>query len=300
MSGGGGSRPASPQWDLSFKRKCRARNLIGCDGDHVMVQCDKLLSLGLAERRDVLEKSRLCMFCLRHSAEFECYGRGGLSKPRCTHNGCDGEHTPNLHRLMGEDDAKVSLVAGSEAEEGLKARDEHEAGCEYEHELEWEYEDRGHWVGTVGAVEMEWGKETPVTADALALPYSENLPRERGTGEQIEEGSDFQGEEDLTEEAAEDEWWDLRAESPYPEDVGVSAVQAEPPHRSPRKAPRPGLPTAAGEQWIRRKQESDANQQWEEARQHARQRQLMNSSFSSEDEDEEQQGEWRLELYEPP
>jgi hypothetical protein len=42
-----------------------------------MVQCDKLLSLGLAERRDVLEKSGLCMFCLRHSAELECYGRGG-------------------------------------------------------------------------------------------------------------------------------------------------------------------------------------------------------------------------------
>ncbi len=84
-----------------------------------MVQCDKLLSLGLAERRDVLEKSGLCMFCLRHSAEFECYSRGGLSKPRCTHIGCDGEHTPNLHRLMGEDDAKVSLVAGSEVEEGF-------------------------------------------------------------------------------------------------------------------------------------------------------------------------------------
>ncbi len=88
---GGGSRPASPQWDLSFKRRCRARNLIGCDGDHVMIQCDKLLGLGLAERRDVLEKSRLCMFCLKHLAEFECYGRGGLSKPRCTRSGCDGE-----------------------------------------------------------------------------------------------------------------------------------------------------------------------------------------------------------------
>ncbi len=61
-----------------------------------MIQCDKLLGLGLAERRDVLEKSGLCMFCLRHSAEFECYGRGGLSKPRCTRSGCDREHTPNV------------------------------------------------------------------------------------------------------------------------------------------------------------------------------------------------------------
>jgi hypothetical protein len=201
---------------------------------------------------------------------------------------------------MGEDDAKVSLVAGSEAEEGFEARDEHEIGYECEHELEWEYEDGGLWVGTVGAVEVEWGKETPITADAMASPCSENLPREGGSGEQIKEGSDFQGEEDLTEEAAEDEWWDLGAGPPNPEDVGVSAVQAEPPHCSPRKAPRPGLPTAARGQRVWRKQESNADQQWEEARQRARQRQLISSSFSSEDEDEEQQGEWRLELYEPP
>ncbi len=35
--------------------------MVGCDGDHVMIQCDKLLGLGLAERRDVLEKSGLCI-----------------------------------------------------------------------------------------------------------------------------------------------------------------------------------------------------------------------------------------------
>ncbi len=155
-------------------------------------------------------------------------------------------------------------------------------------------------MGTVGAVEVEWGKETPVTIDALASACSDNCPEERGTSEQVEEGSDFQVEEDLTEEAAEDEWWDLRAGSPDPEDVGVSAVQAEPPHWLPRKAPRLGLPAAAEEQWIRKKQEPNANQQWEEARQHARRRQMMSSGLSSEDEDEEQQGEWRLELYEPP
>jgi hypothetical protein len=94
-------RPLSPQWDLSFRRKCRARNLIGCDGNHMMLQCEKLLGLGLAERRDALEKSGLCMFCLKHSADLECYGKGGLSKPRCTRTGCDGEHTPNVHMLMG-------------------------------------------------------------------------------------------------------------------------------------------------------------------------------------------------------
>ncbi len=75
------SRPTSPQWDLSFRRKRRARNLIGCDGNHLMLQCEKLLSLGLADRKDVLERSGLCTFCLKHSAELECYGKGGLSNP---------------------------------------------------------------------------------------------------------------------------------------------------------------------------------------------------------------------------
>jgi hypothetical protein len=127
-----------------------------------MVQCDKLLALGLAERRDVLEKSGLCMFCLKHSAEFDCYGRGGLSKPRCTRSGCDGEHTPNLHMLMSGGDAKVSLVAGNEDEESLGVGDEYEDECEYE----WEYEDRGLWVGTVSAVaDLEGGRKAPATAD---------------------------------------------------------------------------------------------------------------------------------------
>jgi hypothetical protein len=36
-------RSPSPLWDLSFGRKCRSRNLIGCNGDHVMLQCEKLM-----------------------------------------------------------------------------------------------------------------------------------------------------------------------------------------------------------------------------------------------------------------
>jgi hypothetical protein len=70
-------RPYSPSWDVSIGRKCRARNLIGCDGDHVLLQCDKLLSMKLSERKEILEKSGLCLFCLKHTAELECYGQGG-------------------------------------------------------------------------------------------------------------------------------------------------------------------------------------------------------------------------------
>ncbi len=128
------SRSHSPSWDVSFGRKCRARNLIGCDGDHVLLQCDKLLSMKLSERKEILEKSGLCLFCLKHAAELECYGRGGLSKPKCTQAGCDGEHTPGVHKLMGEESVGVNLVAEDE--------------CESE-----EDEDEEWWVGTVRAVQ---------------------------------------------------------------------------------------------------------------------------------------------------
>jgi hypothetical protein len=37
------TRPPSPSWDVLFGRKCRAWNLIGCDGEHVLLQCNKLL-----------------------------------------------------------------------------------------------------------------------------------------------------------------------------------------------------------------------------------------------------------------
>jgi hypothetical protein len=90
--------------------------------------------MGLSERRDILEKSGLCLFCLKHAAELECYGRGGLSKPRCTQAGCDGEHTPGVHKLMGEVSAGVNLVAEDKSE------------LEEDEDEEW-------WVGTVGAVE---------------------------------------------------------------------------------------------------------------------------------------------------
>ncbi len=63
----------------------------------MMLQCEKLLGLGLAERRDTLEKSGLCMFCLKHSAELECYGKGGLSKPRYTCTGWGAYPNPGTH-----------------------------------------------------------------------------------------------------------------------------------------------------------------------------------------------------------
>jgi hypothetical protein len=121
-------RPYSPPWDVSFGRRCRAQNLIECDGDHVMLQCSKLLSMKLNERKEILEKSGLCLFCLKHAANLECYGRGGLSKPRCTQGGCNGEHTPGVHRLMKDDNASVNVVAEVESVVEDEVEDDDEDG----------------------------------------------------------------------------------------------------------------------------------------------------------------------------
>jgi hypothetical protein len=111
-----------------------------------MLQCKKLIALTLNERREVLEKSGLCTFCLKHAADLECYGRGGMSKPRCTQSGCDGEHTPSVHRLMAEEHANVNLITEGDSE--------YENEDEEEDEYEDREEDEGWWVGTIGAVEV--------------------------------------------------------------------------------------------------------------------------------------------------
>jgi hypothetical protein len=219
------SRPTSPQWDLSFRRKCRARNLIGCDGNHLMLQCEKLLSLGLADRKDVLERSGLCTFCLKHSAELECYGKGGLSKPRCTRIGCDGEHTPNVHTLLGEDNAGVNLIAGDEdreeTEDEYEVKDEHKVEGEYE----WEYEDGGWWVGTVGATEvLEWA-EGGSHID-VGVASAQGGPDGMRSDSQAKQESEFQVNVRPEEEIARDEWWDLELDGPGLEEGGAGAPRA--------------------------------------------------------------------------
>jgi hypothetical protein len=100
----------------------------------VVLQCAKLLGLSLDERRKVLEQSRLCLYCLKHAAELECFWQGGFSKPKCMQPGCNGEHAVGAHRLLGESDACVNLATGGDHESEV--------------EEEW-------WVNTVRAGEEE-------------------------------------------------------------------------------------------------------------------------------------------------
>jgi hypothetical protein len=214
---------------------------------------------------------------------------GGCLSPGAP-SGCDGEHTPNIHMLMGEGEAKVNFIAGTEGEE----------------EYEWEYEDGGLWVGTVGAVEvLEWGGEASTTTDALASVLNGSHPdKERGS-EQTNQESDFQISESPEEESAGDGWWDLEMGSPDLEDEATGASQAEPPCPPPYGMSWSRHPSAAREQGARKKQKTTGDQ-WEEARQSARLRQMLSSGLSSEDEDEEQHGRggeserWMPGLYEPP
>jgi hypothetical protein len=170
-------RSPSPQWSLSFKKKCRARNLIRCDGNHVILQCEKLRGMKLADRREVVEKSGLCTFCLRHGAELECYAKGGLSKPKCTRPGCDGEHVTGLHALVGEADAEVNLVAGDEGE----AVSDYEGEDDYQHR--WECE--GSWVGTLGATEVP--KETNESAGTTTGRETALCDNSVGEGEEMDQ-----------------------------------------------------------------------------------------------------------------
>jgi hypothetical protein len=319
-------RSPSPQWSFSFRKKCRARNLIGCDGNHVILKCEKLHGMKLAERREVVEKSGLCTFCLRHGAELECYAKGGLSKPKCARLGCDGEHVTGLHALLGEADAVVNLVAGGDGE----AVDDHEG--EYDYQYGWD--DEGSWVGTLGAAEVlgeadeltdrpssqdtapctdsvrgreevdEWGYESLWVGTIGAMEVS------RGAGgiSSIAAGQGLTQEDDQVraeEETTEDENEQRGLEAD--QSSGKASAPRNPGHGSSHRlgggqarAPRPKTPNQPG---FRTRSGATVDQQWEQARHNAWLRQLLSDDSSDESDDEErygrfaESGRWMSELY---
>jgi hypothetical protein len=319
-------RSPSPYWSFSFRKKCRARNLIGCDGNHVILRCEKLHGMKLAERREVVEKSGLCTFCLRHGAELECYAKGGLSKPKCARLGCDGEHVTGLHTLLGEADAAVNLVAGGDGE----AVDDHEDEQEYQYG--WDCD--GSWVGTVEAAEVPGEADRPANdpSDQDMALCTDSL-KERDEEDQWEYESLWVGtigavemamevdrvtsatinqeptpgddqtraREETTED--EDEQWDLEADR----SSGGTSAPRDPGHESPcrprggkARAPRP---VRTGQPVFKTRSQATVDQQWEEARRNAWLRQLLSDDSSEESDGEErygrfaESGRWITELY---
>jgi hypothetical protein len=303
------SRPHSPSWDVSFGRKCRARNLIGCDGNHVLLQCDKLLNMGLSERKEVLEKSGLCLFCLKHAAELECYGRGGLSKPRCTQAGCEGEHTPGVHKLMGEESAGVNLVAEGESE------------AEEDEDEEW-------WIGTVGVTEERDGEgETLEETDETETQFITST-RANGGDSGLEDEAGRPLGAHLPEEPEEDRWWSPEPPRPSPEDdeeevqchmriLGLDPWRIEPVLESvvtgskedgaasdQSRKERLSHPRGAKQKRPRKKAERSRDQEWEQARQDAWLREMLSDASGSEDEEScgrfAESGRWISELFKIP
>ncbi len=289
-------RSPSPQWDLSFRRKCRARNLIGCNGNHVMLQCEKLMSLGLAERKETLGKSGLCMFCLKHAADLECYGKGGLSKPRCTLPGCNGEHTPDVHVLMGEESAGVNITTG----DGGREEDEDEA------EGEGEYEDEVWWVGTVGVMEVpDWAEESP--RDMLYTGQErETHHSDADTSSQPEEGPECLLSDCPADETTEDECWNLEPTHSSFRGGEETIRPLRPPQQPADGAGWSSYLVGAKRRKLRKRPGMTRDQDWEEARRSAWLRQMLSDTSSDENEGEghygrfAESGRWVAELCKIP
>jgi hypothetical protein len=317
-------RSHSPSWDVSFGRKCHAQYLIGCDGDHVLLQCTKLLGLDLNERNEILKKSGLCLYCLKHAAEVECYGQGGFSKPKCMQAGCDGEHAVSVHKLLGEESAGVNLVA--------------EDNYESEEDEEW-------WVDTVRIEDKE-------EEEALEELDETEPEREIRYGTSVSMRKDDSGLEDEFEyfwevhtpsdpdEQEEDRWWSPEPPEPsseedeeevrYLTEVLQLGLQRGGAKREEPSAPEEAAPCVKAGGWIppgteqdkgppetperkellrtkkpkrrklRKKMTRDEDYRWELARQDAWLRELLTDSSGSESEEKyarfAESGRWITEM----
>jgi hypothetical protein len=226
-----------------------------------------------------MKKSGLCTFCLKHSAELECYGRGGLSKPNCARPGCDGEHTPGVHPLMGEDDAEVNLVAG----DGDEAGDEDETVDEYEYEYEDEHEDghefeceyEGLWVGTIGATEvLKRTGESSDIADGRGPAQGANQDKVKGEG-RAGQDHDFQADKCSEGEETGDEQWDLGMDQLNQWADGTRNPLQGPFRRPPGGQARPPRREGTSRPGVGARSRETTDQQWEEARHSAWLRQLL-------------------------
>jgi hypothetical protein len=247
-----------------------------------------------------LEKSGLCTFCLKHAAELECYGRGGMSKPRCTQSGCDGEHTPSVHKLMGEENVGVNLVAEGESKIG-------------EDEDEDKDEDEGWWVGTVGVAEMPGQEEGTLDEMVESEPEKGVRCASAKSDYRLEEEPECSSDDCLADELAGDGWWSPGLSQPYSVEGGAE-TQHSPAKQLPHskliaasEGPHVGQSscfTGAKRRRPRKKPETTIDQEWEEVRQDAWLRQMLSDASSDEDEERygrfAESGRWMSELFKIP
>jgi hypothetical protein len=253
---------------------------------------------------------------LRKGRSVYKHGRGDLSKPKCTQACCDGEHTPGVHELLGEEHVGVNLVA--------------EGKCESDEDEEW-------WVGMVRMEETQEGEEE--TLEEIDEPETE---REARCITSIFTRKDDSGLEDefgyLWEahalsspgEPGEDRWWSPEPPQPSSEEdeeeiryltqvLGLEPredktgqeenpapveVVAYPEEGTPisetsqeRRTPHP---KSAKWRKLRRKVTRNRDQEWERARQDAWLREMLTDTSESETEEKHgrfaESGRWIMEL----
>ncbi len=212
-----------------------------------------------------------------------------------------------MHRLVGEESAKVNIVAEDESE------------SEEDEDEEW-------WVGTVGALEVRDEKEETDESEPEggAQLITSTCVREDDSGLEDEFeyplGAHFPGE------LGEERWWspeltllssaeeeeevqhlvlirDLepRGAEPAPGGAAVDSVAAAPDR--PRRE-QPSLPRGAKRRRLRKKAERTKDQEWEQARQDAWLREMLSDTSGSEDEGScgrfAESGRWISELFKIP
>jgi hypothetical protein len=189
-------------------RRCRVQRQTGCGGDHLVLQCDRLRELSLSGRRRALEASGLCMYCLKHPADLECFDRGGRMKPACPQPGCEGKHAAGVHELLGGVDGSVNLVA---AEDHKMEEDEewyvNIVRVEREEDDQQEFDDS--WLELDGEESEE---EAGVYCPSACLRKDDS-----GLEEELEYFHDVTPPPEV-EGAEEDRWWSPEPQRPISEE----------------------------------------------------------------------------------
>jgi hypothetical protein len=81
-------------------RRCRFYKYTGCTEDHAAAACKEFRGLNVETRKKALDNSEFCTFCLRHSADSECYGKGLGLKPTYWIPECMRQHAEKLQEMM--------------------------------------------------------------------------------------------------------------------------------------------------------------------------------------------------------
>lgn len=287
-------------------RRCKIQEFTGYSGNHAAAFGNKLRGLGPEAKHRVLTASGLCLFCLRHPASTECYGKGGPSKPACPTPGCNGRLSASVHDAFMGASANVSLVTdeGDEydvdvyvniarvGDEGDEWQDPDDSWLELEDK---ENEDDGR----VFLVRAFTGGEDP-EVEGKFVYYSDVSPRREEEPESREEGgwwtpnpSWLEPEEEDKEEVfflnkilseEQEEGKVIRIPNPDPRSKEECSTPQDVRDEEERNMAEEKAGKTRKQRRLRKKMTYINGEVWEAARKDARLRELLSSSSKDEEE----------------